>query len=54
MSAPAPAADVQRSAEGSGQASVQREDAPAEEEEEATAQTFVQRQEEEAPEEEQV
>jgi hypothetical protein len=54
MSAPAPAAGVQRSADGSGQVSVQREDAPAEEEEEATAQTFVQRQEEEAPEEEQV
>jgi Domain of unknown function (DUF4157) len=49
MSAPAPATGVQRLPEGG--ASVQRQDAPAEEEEEATAQTFVQRQEEEAEEE---
>jgi hypothetical protein len=52
MSAPAPAPDVQRTAEGSGSVSVQREDAPAEEEEDAAAQTFVQRQDEEQPEEE--
>jgi hypothetical protein len=51
MSGPAPAADVQRSAETSSALSVQREDAPMEEEEEPAAQTFVQRQEEE-PEEE--
>lgn len=47
--APAPSHDIQRCAEES--ASVQRQDAPAEEEEEATAQTFVQRQEDEAEEE---
>jgi Domain of unknown function (DUF4157) len=50
--APAPSTGVQRLAEGD--ASVQRQDGPAEEEEEATAQTFVQRvqrQEEEAEEE---
>src|SRR6185437_13442550 len=45
MSSPAPTGDVQRMPEG---AAVQRQDAPAEEEEEATAQTFVQRQDEEA------
>lgn len=49
--APAPSSDVQRLPGGDASASVQRQDAPAEEEEEATAQTFVQRQEEE-PEEE--
>ena len=48
MSSPAPTGDVQRMPEG---AAVQRQDAPAEEEEEATAQTFVQRQDEEAEEE---
>lgn len=47
--APAPSHDIQRCSEES--ASVQRQDAPAEEEEEATAQTFVQRQEDEAEEE---
>ena len=47
--APAPTHDVQRCSVES--ASVQRQDAPAEEEEEATAQTFVQRQEDEAEEE---
>ena len=47
MSSPAPTTDVQRMPEGV----VQRQDAPAEEEEEATAQTFVQRQDEEAEEE---
>jgi hypothetical protein len=51
--APAPSSDVQRLPEGVDSASVQRQDAPAEEkeDEEATAQTFVQRQEEEAEEE---
>jgi hypothetical protein len=53
MSAPAPAPahahDVQRCSDES--ASVQREEAPAEQEEEATAQTFVQRQEDQAEEE---
>lgn len=49
--APAPSSDVQRLPGGDASASVQRQDAPAEEEEEATAQTFVQRQ-EEVPEEE--
>ncbi len=45
MSAPAPAAPVQRCEDHGGEAHVQREEAPAEEEE--TAQTFVQRAEEE-------
>ena len=53
MSAPAaatgPTHDIQRCSDES--ASIQRQDAPAEEEEEATAQTFVQRQEDEAEEE---
>ena len=48
--AAAPSHDVQRLADG-GSSTVQRQDAPAEEEEEATAQTFVQRQEDEAEEE---
>ena len=52
MSAPAPTSDVQRAADGAGPASVQREDAPVEEEEDPAAQTFVQRQDEEQPEEE--
>jgi hypothetical protein len=51
MSGPAPTPGVQRTAEGSGAVSVQREGEAPEEEEEAAAQTFVQRQEEE-PEEE--
>jgi hypothetical protein len=49
--APAPAPAVQRLPEGGESTSLQRQDAPAEEEEEATAQTFVQRQEDEAEEE---
>ena len=53
MSAPAtaPAADIQRLPDGGESSTVQRQDAPAEEEEEATAQTFVQRAEDEAEEE---
>jgi hypothetical protein len=47
--APAPAADVQRLPDGN-EASVQRQEAP-EEEEEGTAQTYVQRQDDEAEEE---
>jgi Domain of unknown function (DUF4157) len=53
MSSPAPAAAsaVQRVPEADAAVPVQRQDAPAEEEEEPSAQTFVQRQEEEAEEE---
>ena len=49
--APVPSHDVQRLRDGDEASSVQRQDAPAEEEEEASAQTFVQRTEDEAEEE---
>jgi hypothetical protein len=49
--AAAPSHDVQRLVDGDESSTVQRQDAPAEEEEEATAQTFVQRSEDEAEEE---